>query len=234
MPVNALQLPLELRLPVPARLEDFIADDPEDLKKAFNHLLSSEEHAFILLSGASGSGKTHLLSSLCHLADQHALAVIYLPLADFDELSPEVCEGLESADLICLDDIDAIAGNPQWEEALFHLYNRIRDQQKKLLVSAQNGAANLNIQLADLRSRLAWGVNLHINTLSDQSKRDLLIQRSRQMGMEMPAEVAIYLLNHFDRNLNQLMSLLEKLERASMAAKRKLTVPFIREVLPSL
>ena len=79
--------------------------------------------------------------------EKNSLAIIYLPLKQAADFTPEICEGLESADVICIDDIDVIAGNKDWEIALFNLYNRIRDNHKKLFITATSNTASLPIDL---------------------------------------------------------------------------------------
>ncbi len=231
MAAENIQLPLELKLPVKAQLQDYIAENRQTVIASLQHLLEQNNHNLVFLSGSGSSGKTHLLSALCQLADQQQLSVIYLPLKEHASLPVDICEGLEQADLVCLDDIDRIAGRADWEQALFHLFNRLRDNRRRLLVSAAEPAVSLDINLPDLKSRLAWGVSHTLKTLSDNDKKKLLQQRALQQGMDLPDETVNYLMNHHSRHTGDLINALDQLERASMAAQRKLTVPFIKDVL---
>ena len=183
-----MQIPLELKLPVKADLDDFVAANKPEITKALQAILYTNGHAFLYIWGKNATGKTHLLSALCQLAESAAASIIYLPLKQADELSPEICEGLESADILCIDDINRIAGNAEWEKALFHLYNRARDAGKKLVISSDQSPAVIPIELADLKSRLAWGVTMAIKNLTDQDKKTILQQRALHLGMELPDE----------------------------------------------
>lgn len=146
-------------------------------------------------------------------------------------LIPEVVEGLEQLPLVIVDDIDAVAADAAWETALFHLYNRIREQGGRLIMSGPQSPAAIGIVLPDLRSRLAGGLVLQLRALPDEDKASALRLQARQRGMEMPEEVAAYLLRRCPRDMNALFNLLEVLDRASLAAQRKLTIPFVKTVL---
>ena len=226
-----MQIPLELKLPVKAELEDFIAENKLEISTAIDSLIDSGSHRFLYIWGKQATGKTHLLSALCRLAETKGLNIIYLPLKQADELSPEICDGLESADIICIDDIDCISAKPQWEQAIFHLYNRVRDADKKLVISSIHSPLAVEINLADLKSRMAWGVTLALKPLTDIQKKTVLQHRASRLGMELSDETGNYLLRHHSRTMTDLLDTLEKLDRASLAAQRKLTIPFVKAVL---
>ena len=226
-----MQIPLELKLPVRADLNDFIAQNRQEISKAVQTVIDADGHHYLYLWGNATTGKTHLLSALCQLAEAARLNVIYLPLKQAAEFSPEICEGLETADIICIDDIEKIAGKQPWELALFNLYNRIRDEGKKLVISSNQSPGNIPITLADLKSRLAWGITISLKNLTDEDKKHILQQRAARLGMELTDETGNYLLRHHSRTMTALLATLDRLERASLAAQRKLTVPFVKDFL---
>ena len=114
---------------------------------------------------------------------------------------------------------------------MFHCFNRLQDSGCQLLVASRHNPATLKIQLADLRSRLATGLIYQLESLDDSAKQRVMIVQSRARGLEMPLEVAQYLLRHHSRDLGELMHFLHALDKASMAAKRRLTIPFVRQIL---
>ncbi len=195
------------------------------------HTLIHGGQRFIYLWGPPGSGKTHLLQALGHQAATRGETSAYLPLADATEFSPDYLQGLEQLSLVCIDDIDRIAQQPRWEEALFHLYNRIRAGDTRLALTAGSSPASLPIALPDLRSRLSWGLVLRLTLLDDDGKLAVLQQRARARGMELPTEVGRYLLHRVSRDMTSLSNWLERLDERSLAAQRKLTIPFVRELL---
>lgn len=139
--------------------------------------------------------------------------------------------GLENVSLICLDDIEAIAGQEKLEEALFHLFNRVRANNQRLLITGSTAPANLNIKMPDLRSRLAWGIAYQLKALSDDQKLSALRQRAQSRGLQLDPTVGRFLLRRCPRNMRELFATLEALDQASLVQQRRLTIPFVKEVL---
>ena len=185
----------------------------------------------VLVWGAPGSGKTHLLHAACHAVSARAEHPAYVPMRDAAAWSPEVLEGLEHSVLVCVDDVDVIAGQSIWEEALFHLYNRVTAQGHGLLLTAAAPPAEMKLKLPDLASRFAWGLVLHLEALAENDKLAALQLRAQQRGFELPTDVALFLLRRCPRDTPSLFALLDRLDEASLAAQRKLTIPFVRELI---
>jgi DnaA family protein len=221
------QLPLSFKTSEESSFDNFIPGKNQLLVDC----LLSELEPLVFIWGETGSGKSHLLQAITAHYNNHNKQALYIPLVSLTELEPEIFTGLEQLDLICLDDIQALAEKANWEEALFHLFNRMRDSQKRLIVSADNSARHLSIQLPDLRSRLAWGITYQLMPLQDDEKIMALKVRADERGFKMNDEVAQYLLNHTARDMKNLMTLLEKLDYASLAEQRKLTIPFVKQLI---
>ena len=217
------QLPLKLQLTESATFSNFYSGDNVQLVNT----LTEGFEGCLYYWGSSGVGKTHLLHAACHEYMSQGLRPVYLPL-DNNELVPEMLEGLEQYDLICLDNIHAVAGQDNWETALFHLYNRALENNTCLVISSVRPLASLEVKLADLLSRLGWGLVFQLLTLNDDGKQKALQQWAAVRGLEMNNEVAQYLLKHCPRDMKSLFEILEQLDRASLAAQRKLTIPFVR------
>lgn len=194
------------------------------------HNLQRQEEPYTFIFGESGTGKSHLLQAACHEIGKKGLPVVYLPLAE-EGLNPAMLDGLESMSLIALDDVQDVIGDESWEHALFHLYNRVRDSGGSMLVSSSEPLASLKIKLADLKSRLSWGPIFQLTALSDKGKQFALQQRAKNRGLDLADDVVNYLLKRSTRDMNSLFVLFEKLDKASMVEKRKLTIPFIKDYL---
>ncbi|OBW91180.1 DNA replication protein [Gallibacterium genomosp. 3] len=216
----------------PETFDNFDAENNQVLCNSLFDNFSKLQQPFFYLWGTKSSGKTHILKAANNLFLQQERASIYIPLTKTNYFSPEILESLEELDLVCLDDLDAIAGNDEWEVAIFDLFNRIKERsQTLLLMSANEPAQQLAINLPDLRSRLTWGETYQLAELSDEKKAFVLQQAARKRGLELPDEVAKFLLNRLDRDLTYLFSILDKLDKASLQAQRKLTIPFVKEQL---
>jgi DnaA-homolog protein len=183
------------------------------------------------LWGSSGCGLTHLLHALCEMTSGLQKTTMYLPLKEANLYTPEILVNVEQVDVLCIDDIDAVIGQPLWEEALFNAYNRTRDHHTIWVCTAKTSVRGLQCHLADLQSRLGWGQVFHIELLTEIEKIAVLQLRAKERGMILNEEVISFLFNHYQRDLSALLSLLEKLDGASLAEKKRLTIPFIKEVL---
>jgi DnaA-homolog protein len=189
----------------------------------------------LYLWGAPGAGLTHLLQAACHAAHANQRSAQYLPLRELVGFAPEsLFEGLESQDLICLDGLDSVVGNRTWEEALFNLFNRVHDAGKHLVFSALSSPKELPSALEDLRSRLNWCVVYQLEVLADEEKQAALQMRAKARGMEMSREVARFILSRAPRDMNDLFYLLNRLDEVSLQEQRKLTIPFVKQVLGGL
>lgn len=224
------QIPLQLEPPRADRFEDFVAGPNSAALAAVRHLLD-EPSGLLFLSGPPGSGKSHLLNALCHAARARGLAAFYLALKRVPWEAAAGLEGLQSLDLVCVDDLDRVAGDPTWERALFRCFNEVRAAGARLLVSSSQPLPALPIGLPDLASRLAWGLRQSLQPPDDEGKLQILQQRARAMRIEVPLDVQNYLLRYGRRDMASLLSALERLKDAAFTGKRKITVPLARQVL---
>jgi DnaA family protein len=220
------QLPLGITWRDQATFANFHTGDNQQL---IDSLMSCNE-PLVYLWGETGCGKSHLLQAVCQQASQEKQPV-YLPMQELLALQPAVFEGMESMDPLCLDDVQLIAGNRDWEEALFHLFNRVRDRGGQMIISANAPPNQLAIQLPDLVTRLAWGTVYQVKPLDDEGKRAALQQRASQRGLQLPDDVVDYVLKRSVRDMNSLFGLLDKLDEASLVEQRKLTIPFVKQYL---
>lgn len=226
------QLALAIHLNHQATLEDFFWGSNTLLQQQLTLSLQEQGEHFFYLWGDDGVGKSHLLQGCCHAMSGRNLSAAYLPLALLKEWGPDSIEGMEEQSLIAIDDIETIAGDKAWEEALFHLYNRVRDNNHTLLlIAGKHAPTSAGIQLADLRSRLAWGLVIQLNELQDELKIRALQQHAHERGFELSDSVALFLINRCARSMHTLYDVLDRLDEASLAAQRKVTIPFVKSVL---
>lgn len=198
------------------------------------HQLASEntgDEQFLFLWGFAHAGKSHLLQAACQQAADSGLSVAYLPLTEIGDLHPEMFTGLEQLSLVCVDDVQVLAGNKQCEEALFHLYNRIRDAGNKMIVAGDVAPKALSMSLGDLQSRLSWGPVFHLQELNDANKIAALQLRASARGFELTEEIGLFLIRRSARDMVSLFALLDRLDDASLAQHRKLTIPFVRGLI---
>ena len=183
------------------------------------------------LHGPEDSGKTHLLQAVCHQAKTRDRFAAYLPLKRMRELGPEALDGLEQCTWICLDDVDAVLEQADWERQLFGLVNQTVDHGANLLMAARRPASSIPVKLPDLQSRLRGAVSFPLQPLDDDQQTEALRRRARSQGYDLPEDAVRYMQRHVVRGLGQLCRVLDRLEQASLSQQRRITVPFVREVL---
>ncbi len=224
------QLPLGLRWPRRQRFEHFHAGANAAALAAVQALAVQPGAPWVYLSGATGSGKSHLLMAACHAAHEAGRTVQYLPLKTLHEHFMAL-RGVAGSQLIALDDIDVLAGERDAEHALFDLYNRARAEGTALVFTAQNVPAQLNLGLPDLRSRLGACTQFTLKPLEDGERREVLKQQAALRGIELDDGLLDWLFARYARDLGALLDLLDRLDQASLAAQRRITVPFLRGFL---
>tara|TARA_Y100001935_G_scaffold223408_1_gene198800 strand:- start:32923 stop:33591 length:669 start_codon:yes stop_codon:yes gene_type:complete len=217
-----------------SRIDKFIFGDDLSLKDLLSRQLSNSGECLIYISGPPKSGKTHLLLGQCYAAQDLGFKVAYFSIKDLKNLNSEILDGLENQDLIAIDDIDYSAGDEVWENSLFRFFNKAREKNCRLLFSAEKTANNILFKLADLRSRLSWGITYRIQELNDKYKKDLLRNLAERKGLNMSSSVASFLIDHHKRDYNSLLLLVEKLDHDSLAEKKKLSIPFVKARLKEL
>ena len=230
--LQSQQLPLGIALRDDCTLDTFYVGDNQQILEQLRLTAKGQGEQFIYLWGREGVGRTHLLQGVCNDASRFGQGAVYLPLAELKDHNPtKLVDGLERVNIVCLDDIETIAGNPPYEEALFYLFNRLRAANRRLLVGSNCPPALLPMKLADLKSRLAWGVTYQIQPLDDEQLIAALQLRAKQRGLELSHEVGMFLLRRAQRSMPHLYELLAQLDNASMALQRRLTIPFVKSVL---
>lgn len=223
------QLTLSIQLEPQLTFENFVTGQNQELVEVCQTLTYPQPYLY--LWGCDGVGKSHILQACCHQAIAANLTTFYLSLAHYQDYTPDMMIGLENVACLCLDDVDAIAGVANWQEALFHLFNKIMASGNRLVIAGACSPRELPLELADLTSRLSSGLIFHVNELSDTDKVIALQCQAENRGLSLADEVAQFILYHGDRDMSSLMQILQQLDDASLSTKRRLTIPFVKSVM---
>ena len=226
------QLPLGVRWPDLSTFANFLAGPNRLVVEELRSLPGRARVVWIW--GPATSGKTHLLQAVCNEAGSTGHRAGYFPLDPRAGLVPAAVAGCEQLDIVCLDDVDQAAGEPSWEAALFSLYNAVLEQQRSLLLTGIAPPVGLPWRLPDLASRMNAALILGLRPLSEREQFAALALHASARGLELPEETASYLMTRFPRDLRSLCGLLDTLDIASLVAQRRLTVPFIKQVIDQL
>lgn len=229
-----MQLSLGVSLRDDATFSNFYAagNHNRQVLAAMETVSGNAGEASLVIWGSRGAGLTHLLQACSHAASERGTSVQYLPLRDLVGYAPrDICEGLETLQLVCLDGIDEICGNRQWEQALFHLFNNLKDAGHHLIMASHTSPPSIPMLLPDLKSRVLGSVVYHLHALNDDDKKIALQRRAKARGLELSDEVAHFILARTPRDTNELFLLLNMLDEESLQQQRKLTIPFVKEVM---
>ncbi len=232
--MDAKQLPLAVRLRDTSVFASYFPGRNRSVVEALIALSARRSGAndgptCVWVHGTPAVGKTHLLQAMCARVQNAA----YLPLREVAQLSGGILSGYGQFPLVCLDDAEAVAANSDWERALFRLHQELDEQNARLVMSGSAPPAALPFKLADLASRLNGGVVLTLQPLDEQEQLAALQLRAQLRGCELPEETAQFLLRRLPRNMTALCAFLDELDEASLAAQRRLTVPFVKAVMKS-
>ena len=227
------QLPLAMRWPAQQRFETFFAGDNGATLDLVQRAATDAAAPWVFVSGAAASGKTHLLIAACAAATAAGRRAQYLSLRNLSGGAPDSIRALGGSDLLALDDLDAITGRREAEHALFDLYNRGKAETYTFLFAASRAPAQLGIGLPDLVSRLSACAQAPLKPLDDAARSEVLRERAAARGIELDDAALAWLFARTQRDLGSLTALLDRLDRESLAAKRRVTIPFLRQVLGS-
>lgn len=225
-----IQLPLTFSFRETLSFDNFLVSNNKELIRILKDIVSATGPQSVFIWGNVGSGRSHLCQALYQQAEERGVKVAYLALSE-EGIEPEILSELELFSLVILDDLDMIVGTKDWDEALFHFYNRLKESSGCLLMTSSKSPASFETILPDLKSRLAWELVYQLEELSDADKVQALQYRAKERGLKLSIEAGLYLINRLPRDSHQLFAVLEHLDHQSLAHKRSLTVPFIKKVL---
>jgi len=228
---HAGQMSLRLKLRDEAGFENFLEARNAQAVARIREWLEAPAPEPLLICGDAGSGKSHLLNAACLSRESAGSGGLYLSLHEAASFSPEAIEGFEAFDLICLDELEALPSTHDWQEALLHLYNRVLDSGGHLLLASRSPPAGQEWVLPDLASRLRAVPVVQLARPRDAELHAMLRARASGRGLDMPDEVAAYILKRARRDTGVLVGILERLDEASLQHQRRLTVPFVKHIL---
>ena len=210
-------------------VDNFFPAGNEEVFAAFNGWLNGNiDKSVLFLHGVIGSGRSHLLQAACRYISEKERPSIYVPAGE-PGISGEFISQLDPESTVCIDDLDQVVGDEHWEEAVLEVHERLLSSNGRLLLAALQPPRVLDLMLPDLATRLAAGAVYRIQPLTERELPRAMQLRARRRGLELPDEVVEYLLRRVPRNSEAIFDLLDRVDEAAFAKKRRLTVPFIRE-----
>ena len=228
------QIPLQFGHYQQFDFDSFIAGENTEVITQLRKVATNHAQHHIYLWGDDGLGKSHLLQAACKLASENQLQVAHVPLSMINEFSPDMLHDLGMLDLVCVDDLDCLKGDVSWQQSMVWLYNELRDSRHSLIMAASVKPKRLSLDLQDLQSRLEWDLVLQLKPPDEVTKINILKDRAKARAFELPDDVIEYMIRRVNRDLPSLIMLLDRIDHASLAEKRRVTVPLIKKVLDRL
>ncbi len=224
------QLTLGVQLKERATFASFLTARNVELVAHLHHLAAATPAGSTWIMGPHAAGKSHLLQAVCAAVPAGKRAA-YLPLESLLPFGPGALDGAETLDLACFDDVQVTAGSDDWERRLFLLWQSAAERGTTLLFAARENPTQADFGLPDLESRLASSTVFAVRELDDAEQAEALGLRAQLRGFELPAETTRYLQRRFPRDMRTLCEILDALDDAAFAAQRRITVPFIKDVI---
>lgn len=233
---------MQLVLPVSFRKQDsldtFVDGQNEQLISHIQNTLQTLDdsvHAsqrICVINGQEGAGKSHLLLATCEQASLQNLSHQYIDMSQIINMPTELLIGFINKDVVCIDNLALINANEDWQRAVFDTINQFTEQNGRLLlISTAQAISTMDYKLPDLKTRLMWGTNFTLHSLSDEDKEKALAKHMGALGISFSEDVAAFLIKRVSRNMHELVNLIDALDKASLQSKRKITIPFVKTIL---
>ena len=227
----SIQFPLQLEIQSNQGFDAFLPASNQEVVARLKQFADSGNENQIFLYGAQGQGKSHLLQACCQLAYQKDMNSFYYPFNARNLPTLAMFEGLENVKLVCFDDIDQIAGYLDWEQTLSNFLNQHLDNHNLLLLASRKMPEEMDLKLPDLKKRLNSCIFLKLDPLTEDEIIEALIHKANYMGITISYKVGRFLVTHYASDMPSMWVLLSQLDKATLSAQRKLTIPFLKQIL---
>ena len=227
------QIPLPLSFDKRFSYANYIAHDSAYVIQQLSALFDETGESLIGLCGGVDSGKTHLLNACAHYARDCKIPFHLFDAQQLMQAKANNFGDFPQGSVIGVDNLDLLAGNKPWEEQFYHLINRVKNGELRLVFSLSRMPRDTGFRLPDLKSRLMWGLLITLQPVDDQQLESILQQRARLLGLKISDDAVAYLLSHFSRKLSDQMELLYRLDHISLSSQRRITVPLIKQTIES-
>ena len=193
------------------------------------NLLEGDEDLF--LYGIKQSGKSFLLQAVCNLFASKNKTSLYVPILEVKKYGTNFIDSLDGLDVVCIDDIDLIHSDREWEVAIFNLINDCLISGCRLIFSSALNPSSIEFELKDLVSRIKKIDHVELLPISEDNLLDAIKFICNLRSINLGNREINYLISYSKRNIADLIDIINKLDNLSMQLKRKITVPLIKEII---
>ena len=221
------------QIPLPVSISEYMTFETFYLSsnKVVIDSIKDDKNKLIWIAGLQGSGKTHILQATVNYMDTGDNRLLYLPMRESKDFTPDILDNLNQFDLVAIDDIENVIGNFAWEEQLLILYEELIHTKSRILISSSDTPQGLSFKLPDLSSRFSLGLVERLKPMNEEQIIEAISLHATVRGFNLPQEVAKYLISRVPRDVSVLVDIIKLLDYESLSKQRKLTIPFIKTVL---
>ena len=228
---NPRQLALQIQINERASLNNFfVSKNNNKTIQILKDLLNSNNGAQIFIDDLGSNGKSYLLQAICNDFSNSNNPSIYIPMQEAINLDPSILEGVSELNLICIDDVDLINKQREWEIALFNLINECYEKECLLLLS---GSINKLEAIPDLVSRIKKMEILRLEAINDDELLEATQAISKNLNIKISEKNLNYLMNNSRRDIKTIFRTLSQLEKESLERKKSIGLNLIKEVIRS-
>lgn len=226
-----MQLALPLAFDRQFSFKNYYASQGQFITESLMSFVNHNDESLVGIWGGRDSGKSHLANACAGYARQQSERFQLYDGHQLIACDPQQFSGFTSGELLLIDNLDAMCGHRQWEQKFYQIINSCKHGELSLLFTLSAKPQLLNCVLPDFQSRLCWGLLLRLPDLTDTEIGEIVQYRASLLGIQLSSEVIAYLLAHYSRSLSGQMAILRKLDKQSLAAKKRVTIPFIKQTL---
>ena len=219
--MNQLILPYQKN--IKKKFDSFFCDNEKNdqIVENIKNIFDSQNNQ-IYIWGDKSFGKSHLLYAACNYFGEKNKKCVYLPLSENKKFEPDILDGFDNYDLVCIDNIDLIFQKEDWEYSFFVLINKTLDKSKKIIFTSSSSLALNNINLKDFHSRLSSSLIFMINSPNDTTKENILKRVILEKEYNINIEICEYLLKRKDRDIDYLLKIIDKIGNYSLSTNKKI------------
>lgn len=212
-------------------IAESIANDPTN--KTFNPLF---------VFGPTGVGKTHLIQAVGIRIKEHnpQARVLYVTARFFQsQYTAANHKGqinnffhfYQSIDTLIIDDIQDLAGKPETQNTFFHIFNQLHQNNRQIIMSSDCAPSEMDGFEARLLSRFKWGASAELERPDTDLRREVLIKKAQQDGLDLPAEVIDYVAENVTDSIRELEGVVVSLVAHATVLNCDITLDLARTVV---
>ena len=210
----------------------FCSPDNQNLMTRLADIVSGPDTSELIIHGEEGSGKSFLMQAICNELSSAEKQFAFIPMKKAFNMGVEIFQNLGSLDAVCIDDLQLILANQDWETALFNLINECQQSNCSLMLSL-GGTQPLDesVILPDLLSRIKRMEFIALHAVQDEFFNQAIDFVAQQLDIKIEEAELEFLLKHQTRIFSLLVENIITLDNQAASLKRKITIPLIKETL---